>query len=134
MNILRIIYCCNRLWSRQEKLLMNVMSSFLLSRRKFSMSWSLLVVPILVENILISVLSTTLRRNSNAKTKVTLFLMLFQFSIIPCCPSSPHCLKMCQALSSAAQTSIELDFYTSLTRTHFIKLCQVVFGSSLDPV
>ncbi|THU99535.1 hypothetical protein K435DRAFT_594657, partial [Dendrothele bispora CBS 962.96] len=45
------------------------------------------------------------------------------------------------ALSSAAQTSIEIDslfegigFYTSLTRARFEELCQDLFRSTLDPV
>ncbi|THU81837.1 HSP70-domain-containing protein [Dendrothele bispora CBS 962.96] len=51
------------------------------------------------------------------------------------------CERAKRALSSAAQTSIEIDslfegidFYTSLTRTRFEELCQDLFRSTLDPV
>ncbi|KAJ3858488.1 heat shock cognate 70 [Lentinula novae-zelandiae] len=51
------------------------------------------------------------------------------------------CERAKRTLSSAAQTSIEInslyegiDFYTSLTRAHFEELCQDLFRSTLDPV
>jgi heat shock protein 1/8 len=51
------------------------------------------------------------------------------------------CERAKRTLSSAAQTSIEIDslfegidFYTSLTRARFEELCQDLFRSTLDPV
>ncbi|KAJ3902191.1 heat shock cognate 70 [Lentinula edodes] len=51
------------------------------------------------------------------------------------------CERAKRTLSSAAQTSIEIDslyegidFYTSLTRARFEELCQGLFRSTLDPV
>ena len=50
-----------------------------------------------------------------------------------------ECAK--RTLSSAAQTTIEIDFlyegidfYTSVTRAHFEELCQDLFRSTLGPV
>ena len=51
------------------------------------------------------------------------------------------CERAKRTLSSAAQTSIEIDslfdgidFYTSLTRARFEELCQDLFRGTLDPV
>ncbi|RFU24926.1 hypothetical protein B7463_g11413, partial [Scytalidium lignicola] len=51
------------------------------------------------------------------------------------------CERAKRTLSSAAQTSIEIDslyegvdFYTSITRARFEELCQDLFRSTLDPV
>ncbi|ORX94891.1 heat shock protein 70 [Basidiobolus meristosporus CBS 931.73] len=51
------------------------------------------------------------------------------------------CERAKRTLSSAAQTSIEIDslfegidFYTSLTRARFEELCQDLFRSTMDPV
>ncbi|THU85982.1 heat shock protein 70 [Dendrothele bispora CBS 962.96] len=51
------------------------------------------------------------------------------------------CERAKRTLSSAAQTTIEIDslfhgidFYTSITRAHFEELCQDLFRSTLDPV
>jgi heat shock protein 1/8 len=51
------------------------------------------------------------------------------------------CERAKRTLSSAAQTSIEidslfegLDFYTSITRARFEELCQDLFRSTMDPV
>ena len=51
------------------------------------------------------------------------------------------CEQAKQTLSSAAQTSIEIDslfegidFYTSITRARFEKLCQDLFRSTIEPV
>ena len=51
------------------------------------------------------------------------------------------CERAKRTLSSAAQTSIEIDslfegidFYTSLTRARFEELCQDLFRSTLEPV
>jgi hypothetical protein len=40
------------------------------------------------------------------------------------------CERAKRTLSSATQTSIEIDFYTSLTRARFEELCQDLFRSS----
>jgi molecular chaperone DnaK (HSP70) len=51
------------------------------------------------------------------------------------------CERAKRTLSSAAQTSIEIDslfdgidFYTSITRARFEELCQDLFRSTMDPV
>ncbi|KAJ7807706.1 heat shock protein 70 family [Mycena leptocephala] len=44
------------------------------------------------------------------------------------------CERAKRTLSSAAQNSIEIDFYTSLTRARFEELCQDLFRSTLEPV
>lgn len=51
------------------------------------------------------------------------------------------CERAKRALSSATQSSIEIDsifegidFYTSLTRARFEELCQDLFCSTLEPV
>ena len=51
------------------------------------------------------------------------------------------CERAKRTLSSATQTSIEIDslfesidFYTSLTRARFKELCQDLFRGTLDPV
>ena len=51
------------------------------------------------------------------------------------------CERAKRTLSSAAQTSIEIDslfdgvdFYTSITRARFEELCQDLFRSTMEPV
>ena len=114
------------------------------------------VTIILVEKILITASSTTSSRNSSAKTKkveicsksfpapnpIRAYHHIDLFS-------DPRALRRlrtaCErakcALSSATRTSIEIDslfegidFYTSITRARFEKLCQDLFSDTLKPV
>ena len=67
-----------------------------------------------------------------AKIKSTCRLILVRFGLRTACERAKH------TLSSATQTSIEIDFlfhfYILLTRARFEELCQGVFRSTLEPV
>ena len=125
----------------------------LLSKRVSWRSRLSLATPILVEKILITASSTTSSRNSSSETiKVGVSLpplnsIRANYSIDIF--SDPRALRRlrtaCErakcALSSATQTSIEIDslfegidFYTSITRTRFEKICEDLFSDTLEPV
>merc|ERR1712013_980916 len=44
------------------------------------------------------------------------------------------CERAKRTLSASAQASIEIDFYTSVTRARFEELCSDLFKGTLDPV
>jgi molecular chaperone DnaK (HSP70) len=110
------------------------------------------VTHILVEKISTTVLSTTSSRSSSAKTrKVCFFFVFSQISINHYLDLSSNarsvrrlrtaCERAKRTLSSATQTSIEIDslfegigFYTSLTRARFEELCQDLLRGTLEPV
>ena len=107
-----------------------------------------------MEKISITVSSTTSSRSSSAKTRKVRFILFFgcaEISINYCIDLSSNpravrrlrtaCERAKRTLSSATQTSIEIDslfegidFYTSLTRARFEELCQDLFRGTLDPV
>ena len=123
-----------------------------LSRRAFLQSRLPLVTAISVEKISTTALSTTSSKNSSANTAKVWTFFTLEFVCIDyfidlftnpraLCRLRTACERAKRTLSSATQTSIEIDslfegidFYTSLTRTHFEELCQDLFRGSLEPV
>jgi L1 cell adhesion molecule like protein len=85
-------------------------------------------------------------KRKNKKGLTSLFLCsLININYYLDISSNPRAVRRlrtaCEHLSSATQTSIEIDslfegidFYTSLTRDRFEELCQDLFRSTLDPV